>query len=245
MKVDLQLQGLVLLLVFIAPGFLFSRSYAAFRPRYHRAPDVFEQTVMTVVASTLIHTLFVGILSLLALAYWGLKGQSPFLRDVLNVPLKDYPLWMLTVNTLMVVVYLLLSLVFAYRSGALLGRLSAEEYPNWLRRFLGERPPESVLLWHTVLQEEPIKRGVFPPRLITWLRSGEKFEGNLVTLRLCGDEANTIELALENVSYTTAAKPVARPPEAIELPKAKKLPNQKVLLKSSDVLWLSRVDTPQ
>lgn len=245
MKVDLQLQGLVLLLAFIAPGFLFSRSYAAFRPRYYRTPDVFEQTVMTVVASTLINTLFVGILSLLALVYWGLKGQSSFLRDVMDVPLKDYPLWVLTANALAVVVYLLLSLVFAYRSGALLGRLSAEEYPRWLSRFLGERPPESVLLWHTVLQEEPIKRGVFPPRLITWLRSGERFEGNLVTLRLCGDEANTIELALENVSYTPALKAVTRPSEVTKSTETKELPNQKVLLRSSDILWLSRVDAPQ
>jgi hypothetical protein len=245
MKVDLQLQGLALLLAFIAPGFLFSRNYAAFRPRYYRSPDVFEQTVMTVVASTLIHILFVGILSLLALVYWGLKGQSPFLRDVLDVPLKDYPLWMLTVNALAVVVYLLLSLVFAYRTGAFLGRLSAEETPRWFGKILGSRPPESILLWHIVLQEEPIQRGIFPPRLITWLRSGERFEGNLVTLRLCGDEANTIELALEDVSYTPTVKAVVRPSEVSKPPESEELPSQKVLLRSSDILWLSRVDAPQ
>jgi hypothetical protein len=245
MKVDLQLQGFVLLLTFIAPGFLFSRSYTAFRPRYYRAPDVFEQTVMTVVASTLIHTLFVGILSLLALVYWGFRGQSPLLRDVLDVPLKNYPLWMLTVNALVVVVYLLLSLVFAYRTGAFLGRLSAEEYPRWLSRFLGERPPESVLLWYTVLREEPIKLEVFPPRVITWLRSGERFEGDVFKLRLCGDEANTIELALENVSYTPAVKAIIRPSEVSKPPEIRALPNQKVLLRSSDILWLSRVDPPQ
>jgi amino acid transporter len=174
MKVDLQWQGLVLLLIFVAPGFLFSRSYTAFRPRYYRTPDVLEQIVLSVVASTLIHALFMGILALLALAYWAywnLRGWPPLLRDVLVIPLRDYPLWMLTVNALIAVAYLLLSLVFAYRAGAFLGRLSAEGVPHWLRWILGRIPPDSVLLWHTVLQEEPIKRGVFPPRLVTWLRS--------------------------------------------------------------------------
>jgi hypothetical protein len=247
MKVDLQFQGLALLLIFIAPGFLFSRSYAAFRPRYHRSPDVFEQMVLSVVASTLIHALFVGILAVgefIYWTYWRLKGWSPLLKDALSTPLEDYPLSHITGYALLATIYVLFGLTLAYRTGAFLGRLSAEQVPRWLGRILGPRPPEGILLWHTVLQEEPIKQGIFPPRLNIRLRSGENFEGNLVSLRLCGDEANTIELALENVSYTAPITPVIHPSESSRSLQVRRLPGHKVLLRSNDILWLSRVDAP-
>jgi len=245
MQVNIQWQGLVLLLVFIAPGFVFARSYAAFypSPRYYRGPDVFAQTVLSVVASTLIHALLVGALVVLVLVYSLIRDLSgvapPFLRDFVSAPLQDFPLSYLAVDAVLVIVYLLISLVVAYRFGAFLGRLSTEEVPRWLRRISGRIPPENILLWHTVLQKEPIKLGTFPSRLVVRLRNGEVFQGRLIRMQLCGDESNTIELVLENAFYSPAADTT----DGSSVLKV--LQGHKVVLRSSDILWLSRVDTPQ
>jgi hypothetical protein len=235
---SINLQGVIFLLLFIAPGFLFSQSYLASRPRYYRQPDVFEQTVLSAVGSVLIHVCLTGILAGFALLYRLLSGHSPLTGEILasRNSLADYPLHVLAGYTLAAAIYLLLSLLLARRLGLALGKIEPEQAPRWYVRLLGQAPPGQVLLWYTALYEEPLRRGVDSPRLVAWLRNGERFEGDLATLRLAGGEGNTVELALNNASYT---------PASASATKQVKLKGQTVLLRSDDILWLSRIDGPR
>jgi hypothetical protein len=89
-----------------------------------------------------------------------------------------------------------------------------------------------------MLQIEPLSLNLIPPHLTIQMRSGDRFEGDLYRMRLVGDEENTVELALNNVSY--------QPPAAAGGPSpASPLPDQVLLLKSTDILWLTRTDLPQ
>jgi hypothetical protein len=89
--------------------------------------------------------------------------------------------------------------------------------------------PDSIPLWHRMLVEEPGKLVISPVWLTVRLRNGEEYTGALSSCIWIGDRENTIEIALEKVVYT---KPGARKIE---------LPERRLLLKSSDILWLARV----
>ena len=244
---SIDLQGLAVLLLFIAPGFLYSRAYLAARPRYQRAPDLFQQTVLAVVGSTLIHAGLISVLALSAflgaLVYTLWTGRVAIVREIVYIPTTaaDAPVWVVAAYSLVAAMYVTASLILARRAGAWLGRLLPEGAPRWYRFLTGGDPPEQVLLWYSTLVEEPRRRGIMTPRVVAWLRSGERFEGNLVELRLPVDEANTIELALEDVTFQPSKS--ARPKSLISrAAKPTSLPGYRVLLKSSDVLWLGRVD---
>ena len=66
-------------------------------------------------------------------------------------------------------------------------------------RVIGENPPENLLLWYTILQQEALQKGILTPRMTIRLRNGDTFEGYLNRLKLVGDEENTIELAITDV----------------------------------------------
>jgi len=84
------------------------------------------------------------------------------------------------------------------------------------------------------LEEEPLERGVLWPKVNLRLRNGDHFEGRLNHLKLVGDEDNTIELALTDVSH--------RPGSAHAAADLTPLPNQTLLIQSKDILWLTRAD---
>lgn len=243
---SIDLQGLVVLLLFIAPGFLYSRAYLAARPRYQRAPDLFQQTVLAVVGSTLIHASLIGGLALGALVYTAWTRRAPLVRELFYIPatIADAPVSVVVTYSLIAVIYITASLILARRTGAWLGRLLPERAPRWYRFLAGGDPPEQVLLWYSTLVEEPLRRGIITPRVVAWLRSGERFEGNLAELRLSTDEANVIEMALENVIFQ-ASEPARPKPSASRASKPTPLPHHRVLLRSGDILWLGRVDVTE
>jgi len=244
MSVDLQ--GLILLLLFIAPGFLYSRAYLAARPRYQRAPDLFQQTVLAVVGSTLIHASLIGGLALGVLVYTAWTRRALLVREFFYIPATavDAPVSVVATYSLIAVIYITASLILARRAGVWLGRLLPERVPRWYRFLAGSDPPEQVLLWYSTLVEEPLRRGIVTPRVVAWLRSGERFEGNLVELRIPVGETDVIELALENVTFH-ATEPVRSKPSASRASKPTPLPHHRVLLKSGDILWLGRVDVTE
>lgn len=245
MSLDLNVESIILLLFFVAPGFLFTRTYTAYRPRYYRAPNTFEQFVLAIVGSVIIHaTIFAGG-ALGLLGHWAIVGQPIYIYNIVDptVPLGSYPLPLLGFYVFISVVYLALSLVLARRFATFLGRRTAANRPRWWKITMGEDPPEPFLLWHTILQIEPLKLNLIPPHLRIQLRNGDYFEGDLYQMRLVGDEDNTVELALRNVARRSG------PPEAKRgadtLPSdLEPLPNQVILLKSTDILWLTRNDIP-
>ena len=53
MSLNLNIESIILLLVFIAPGFLFTRTYTAYRPRYYTAPNAFAQFILAIVGSAM------------------------------------------------------------------------------------------------------------------------------------------------------------------------------------------------
>jgi hypothetical protein len=237
MSLSLDLESILLLLFFIAPGFLFTRTYTAYRPRYYRAASAFEQFVLSIVGSAIVHSALLTIVALIVLVYGAFTGQSISLDSMigLGVPIVSFPLPLLSLYIFIGILYLVLSLVLARRLATFIGRGTPITRPSWWRLILGEDPPEPFLLWHTVLQIEPLELDLIPPHLSIKMRSGEYFEGNLYRLRLVGDEENTIELALSNVFHR----------DANETQELRPLPNQILLLRSSDVLWLARSDIPQ
>jgi len=58
MSIGLDIQGIILFFVFITPGFLFTRTFLAYRPRYYKAPSAFEQVSLSLIGSALIHGTF-------------------------------------------------------------------------------------------------------------------------------------------------------------------------------------------
>lgn len=241
MSLNLNLQSIILLLFFIAPGFVFTRTYTAYRPRYYREPTAFEQFVLAIIGSTIIHVVALSIFSLATLIYWWFTNQLLYLNTTIDLtaPLSSYTLPAFIGFVFVGILYLSLSLVLARRFASFLGRGAPADRPRWWTFMLGQDPPEPFVLWHTILQIEALQLDLIPPHLTIKMRSGEYFEGDLYRMRLVGDEENTVELALRNVYYS----PVA--PQNGDKPGLKSLASQVVLLKSTDILWLTRNDTPR
>jgi hypothetical protein len=241
MSLSLNIEGIILLLFFIAPGFVFTRTYTAYRPRYFSEPSAFEQSVLAVIGSTIINSFILAITAIIVLILWALTGQflsSSYIPDF-SAPVSNYPLPDLALTAFFGVIYLSASLVSARRFGTFLGRGTATDRPRWWNFLLGEDPPEPFLLWHTILQIEPLRLDLIPPYLTVKMRNGEFFEGELHQMRLVGDEDNTVELALHNVRYRPSARDAASglsPQEIVPLA------NKVVLLRSTDILWLARND---
>ncbi|MCB0208850.1 MAG: hypothetical protein KDJ52_05960 [Anaerolineae bacterium] len=241
MSLSLNLESIILLLFFIAPGFLFTRTYTAYRPRYYREPTAFEQFVLAIVGSTIIHAGLLTAIAVLVLLYWGVSQQTLYLNNVfdMSVPLLEHSLPVIALLLSIGTVYLSLSLIAARRFASFLGQGSPGDRPRWWIFALGQDPPEPFLLWHTVLQIEPLRLNLIPPYLHIQMRNGEYFEGELYLLRIVGDEENSVELALRNVRYS-ASKAAGGQPDAVQ-----PLTDQVLLLKSADILWLTRNDVPQ
>lgn len=246
MNLDLNVESIILLLFFIAPGFFFTRTYTAYRPRYYRAPDAFEQVVLAIVGSAIIHGTILAGLALGLLLYWFIDGHWYYVSMLLRspMPLASYPLPALALFIFAAISYLAVSLVLARRFATFLGFQTFGNRPHWWKFLLGNDPPEPFLLWHTILQVEPLQFNLIPPRLNIQMRSGEYFEGDLYSMRLVGDEENTVELALRNASYRPAAT-VSKTRSHSSSTDLQPLPNQVILLKSSDILWLTRNDLPR
>ena len=246
MSLSLSFEGIILLLFFVAPGFLFTRTYTAFRPRYYTAPNAFTQTVLAIVGSAIINaTLFAGI-ALGLFVYWLITGNTFYVNQFYNpnFPLIDYSLPVLALYLFIVAVYLGVSLVLARRFAIFLGYTTASKRPRWWTFLLGQDPPEPFLLWHTMLQIEPLQKELIPPYLRIQMRSGEYFEGDLYQMRLVGDTDNTVELALRNAFHRNTP-PDSEGEADISITDLEPLPNQVILLKSTDILWLTRSEVPR
>lgn len=247
MSLDLSFQNIILLLFFIAPGFLFTRTYTAYRPRYYRPPDAFEQFVLAIIGSAIVHATILSGIALGLLVYWLVDGQLLYLINFAgpaSLPFSIYPLPVLGVYLFGGILYLALSLILARRFATFIGFRTAGNRPWWWKLLLGDDPPEPFLLWHTILQVEPLQFNLIPPRLAIHMRNGDCFEGDLYSMRLVGDEENTVELALRKVFYRPAP-PGSTGKANRPSPDLQPLPNQVILLKSTDILWLARNDLPQ
>lgn len=243
MSLSFNLESIVLFLFFIAPGFLFTRTYLAYRPRYYRPVDAFERLVLAIIGSVLVHGTIFAALALVLVGYWSAGIQVIDLNFVFlpALPLSNYPVPVLALIIFIYTLYLAISLLLARRYATFLGGRSPATLPRWWRATLGPEPPEPFLLWHTMLQVEPLELNLIPPHLTVRMRTGEYFEGDLSHMRLTGDEENTVELALRNVTYSTSLPSLAELTTGQVYP----LPNQVLLLKSTDILWLSRKDIPR
>ena len=247
MSLSLDLESVILFLFFIAPGFLFTRTYVAYRPRYYRPFDTFEQLILSIIGSVVIHaTLFAGLGLGLLLYYFAtgnifLDFSGMFLSTMF---LSAYPVPLLVAGIFLYIIYLVISLLLARRFATFLGRRTSEDLPLWWRVFMGKDPPEPFLLWHTILQVEPLKLNLIPPHVTIQMRNGEYFEGNLSSMRMVGDTDNTVELALRDVFHSNTPPDRLGEEETAAAEELDFLPNQVVLLKSTDILWLSRNDIP-
>lgn len=228
MTLNLQLQGLVILLLFIAPGFVYSRSRLHVRPRYYKEESIFEQLVTTITASTIIHIFLFPLAGLVLMGFCYRFGYSLALKDLLQ-PWSARTVPNLVLNGLGVAIYLGCSLTLAWYGGV-----------SAARRFTR---PDSIPLWHRMLVEEPEEFEISPVWLTVRLRNGEEYTGALSSCVWVGDRENTIEIALEKVVYTRseAGKEGSRPKKAGTSTQKVELPDRRLLLRSSDILWLARI----
>jgi len=228
MTLNLQLQGLVLLLLFIAPGFVYSRSRLHIRPRYYKEESVFEQIVTTITASTIIHIFLFPLAGLVLMGFCHRFGYSLALKDLLQ-PWSARTVPNLVLNGLGVATYFGCSLALAWYGGL----LAASRFTR----------PDSIPLWHRMLVEEPEEFEISPVWLTVRLRNGEEYTGALSSCVWVGDKENTIEIALEKVVYTRpeVGGDRSRPKKAGTSTQKVELPNRRLLLRSSDILWLARV----
>jgi len=211
------LPSFFLLLLFIAPGFLFERAYWHSLPRHYSDPNLFQQTVSAIIASTAIHFLLFLLVILIA------SVLSPFRNWVIALLVNPLPLSSsvtLTFNLLALTGYPILSLV----AGSLGGLL-------WHRFF----PPPVLSPWASAVAEA-LARGE-TVRLRIRLRDNEgQYVGNLAHLsRIRGKEEVSFELALNAVSLENPSNPDSKPI---------RVPNDTIFFLSSDILWLSRIDKP-
>jgi hypothetical protein len=237
MTLALQLEGLILLLLFIAPGFLCFRSYSAVRLRYYKEETIFEQLVTTITASTIIHTLLFPVAGLVVVVSRWLLGYSLDMQAMLQ-PVSTLSIPDVVWYGLGLLGYFACSLFLAWYGG-----------PYVARRFT---QPESVPLWQTVFVEE-LKGQIGPVWLTVRLRNGEEYTGALSNFVWVGDKDNTIELGLEKVTYkppkaTLQTRPSGKGKRSAELgipEEPIELPSQRVLFRSQDILWLSRLEVPK
>ncbi len=242
MSLSLNIESIFLLIFFIAPGFLFTRTYTAYRPRYYRAPNTFTQLVLAIVGSAVIHAILLTGIAIGLLIYWLAVGQPTYANNLFSptVPLSSFTFPALALTIFGVIMYLALSLILARRLATFLGRQPILTRPRWWRLLMGDDPPEPELLWHKVLQIEPLQLNLIPPQLAIQMRDGDYFEGDLYLMRLVGDEENTVELALRNVSHRPKSSNTDSPASDLS-----PLPNQVILLRSTDILWLTRNNIPE
>ncbi len=211
------LTSLLFLLLFIAPGFLFERAYWRGLPRFYREPDIFQQTIVAIIASAFIHSLlfFVSVIPL-TVAWPEFRG---WLLDLLTPPVvapsNPYPL----ADVLALTLYPILSLAVGWQGGL------------WWRR---RSPPHSP--WWATLVAETQARGQPPVRLRVRLRNNEQYVGNLARLFWIGSKETTYELTLRAILREDPNHPQARPT---------RLPGQTISILSSDILWLSRIEQPE
>lgn len=237
MQIALDLQQLIIFFIFVVPGFLFTRTYLSYRPRYYRETSLFEQAALALIGSAVIHATLLSAVAVGVLIAWGISGQMFTLDMLIGTPLDtgSIPLPILAFYLYISAGYLLLTMIVARRAGIFFGhRLPGSDSRSWKwwTRVIGENPPENLLLWYTILQQEALQKGILTPRMTIRLRNGDTFEGYLNRLKLVGDEENTIELAITDVCcYPASDSTTAVPME-----------DQIVLLQSKDILWLSRTD---
>lgn len=236
MTLNLQLEGLILLLLFIAPGFLCFRRYSAVSLLYYKEETIFEQLVTAITASTLIHILLFPFASFVVYVSRRLLGYSLDMQALLQ-PVSTLSILEVVWYGVVLFVYFLCSLILAWYGGPFVSRFFAQS--------------QSVPLWQTVLVEES-KGQVSPIWLTVRLRNGEEYTGALSNFVWVGDEDNTIELGLEKVTYKSKAAPQAdlsgkgNRSAGLDIPEEPlELPNQRILFRSQDILWLTRFEVPE
>ena len=234
MNIALEIQQLLLFFIFIAPGFLFSRTYLPYRPiQYYKKTSLFEQTALSLIGSAIIHGVLFSVFAIIILPFLFALGSQATLAEYFDpsMPISQLPLTTLLTYTLISGLYLVLALIVARRAGVIFGKRS-EGVNEWLTPIIGESPPGNPLFWQVILQGEALKKGVFPPNVTIRMRDGDTFKGQLNRLKLIGDEDDTVEIAITDVTHFTA--------DNKESPY--QLNDDIVLLNSKDILWISRVD---
>lgn len=223
------LQALLILLFFIAPGFLFTHACQCRLPRYYREPNLFHQTITAIVASVLIHALLL-LLLLGGLALTGLVAPSISLALKFAKPLQDYS----NGELVLVTGYATFSLAAGWYSGLAFQRILIAETPGFRRfvRLLLGLSKQEIPLWGVLIRDLAEGRSV---RLKVHLRNGDECIGNVEHLRWVGEKDVVFELILKDVSYTRA-------PGMNPAPATRRLPGHHLLLLSGDILWLSRID---
>lgn len=207
------LSSFLLLLLFIAPGFLFARAYWRDLPRYYTDPNILTQTVSAIIASAAIHFLLLIPFALVA-------AFLPAFREwVVALLIEPLPATTTTAvspyNLLVMTTYPIFSLLAGWYGGLW-----------WQGRSSPPRP-----WWATLVAEAHARQQKV--RLRVRLRNGEQYVGSLVGFFWIGSKETTYELTLTAILREFPDKK----PGATSI----RLPGQTLLLLSSDILWIAQV----
>ncbi len=220
MEISFSVQGLVLFLFFLTPGFVYSRSYFTALPRYYRQSSLLEEAAVAFAASLAIHAVLLAAMALALLVASGLLQMRGHASTFLSIKdtaarLSEAPLPDLSWPVLIVVTYLVVGIVAAHYAGLSIGR----------------RSHASVPLWYVALVEEP---HTVPVWVTAHLKTGQEYTGALSRIVWTGDKENTVEMGLEKaVLFERSSDPEG---EDRVVP----VEDRMLLLSSSDVLWIAR-----
>jgi Family of unknown function (DUF6338) len=168
------LSSFLLLLLFVAPGFLFARAYWRDLPRYYSDPNILTQTVSAIIASTAIHFLLLIPFTLVA-------TFSPTFREWV-VALLTEPLSATTAispyNLLVITIYPIFSLLVGWYGGLWWQGRSSPPQPWWAN-----------LVAEAHARQQKV-------RLRVRLRNGEQYAGSLVGFFWIGSKETIYELTL-------------------------------------------------
>lgn len=174
------LEALLVLVIFIAPGFLFTRSYWYGQPRYFHEPDTFQQIVTSVITSIFINLLLLvvmnGFLVLLA-------PNFPQMIQYVQ-PLGSLPPQELLNALILLTVYATASLSIGFFGGILWQQRSDPSLPFWWR-----------------LIAEPFARGE-QPRLTIRFSNGQEIAGIVKSVRWIGSKEVVYEFVLRDVNQS-------------------------------------------
>src|SRR5271157_1053231 len=205
---DLGLDGIILAVLFLWPGFIASYVHFSTTPDPARKKSVFQETLGSLSASVPIFLLQFGIVVTLVTLIKPLNNEFNL---ILQMGISKYALLKPFNTAIYIFVWVLLSLTISVVYGF------ADPIDRLVERNLRRSGVYPNDLWFSVLEDEPKKKGFSRCYSRVWLKSGVCYAGYVHRLDSNEDNEECRYLFLENCkrwpTYAEAQK--RRPAEAV------------------------------
>lgn len=207
--------SLLLILLFVAPGFLYTRAYWQDSFHYEHEPSDFQQIIISIIASTIIHLILVTLISSIVLLWPALQR---WLISISTWQFNTPPsLSGLGFTLLLLSFYLSMSLISGWLGGLFIRQ---------------RKPPPLRSGWVGLIAKSQAREK--DVRLRLHLHNGEQYQGILDRFsRTAGKEA-LFELILRAVVCENLENGQTKPVSP---------GNSRVMFSSNDILWVAIMES--